>query len=156
LYFYSEQRLFVAMQVSLCLHGTRIYFPRHRKQNKKPTTRVSFLMWELLGRRVASATTSSLQDRIRCPARAVLAAGHPGQPTRLHAHCYSRASSSAARIPAYPAPAPDTDSISQPPSKKQKRHHKGVVKVGIGLAGRTFACKRMPFRATNSTQVLFV
>jgi hypothetical protein len=27
---------------------------------------------------------------------------------------------------------------------------------GIGLAGRAFACMRMPFRATNSTQVLFV
>ena len=31
-----------------------------------------------------------------------------------------------------------------------------VSDVGIGLAGRTFACMRMPFRATNSTQVLFV
>jgi len=27
---------------------------------------------------------------------------------------------------------------------------------GIGLAGRAFACRRMPLRATNSTQVLFV
>ena len=30
------------------------------------------------------------------------------------------------------------------------------IEMGIGLAGRTFACKRMPLRATNSTQVLFV
>jgi hypothetical protein len=58
---------------------------------------------ELLGRRVASATTSSLRDRralcFRRPARAVLAGDHPGQPTRLHARCHSRARSGAARIP---------------------------------------------------------
>ena len=60
------------------------------------------LMWELLGRRVASATTSSLRDRLRRPARAVLAGDHLGQPTRLHARCRSRARSSAARIPRSP------------------------------------------------------
>lgn len=31
-----------------------------------------------------------------------------------------------------------------------------VEAAGIGLAGRAFACMRMPLRATNSTQVLFV
>jgi hypothetical protein len=31
-----------------------------------------------------------------------------------------------------------------------------LVAVGIGLAGSAFACMRMPLRATNSTQVLFV
>jgi hypothetical protein len=83
----------------------------------------------------------------------------------------------------HPASVPDADSIpvqSQP--NKQKRHRKGVVNAGIGhpgqpprlharcrsqarssaaripccLAGRAFACKQMPLRASNSTQVLFV
>jgi hypothetical protein len=31
-----------------------------------------------------------------------------------------------------------------------------LVEVGIGLAGRAFACMRRPLRATNSAQVLFV
>jgi hypothetical protein len=36
-------------------------------------------------------------------------------------------------------------------------HFHMLVEVGgIGLAGRAFACMRMPLRATNSTQVLFV
>ena len=36
-------------------------------------------MWELLRRRVTSATTSSLRDRLRRPARAVFAGDHAGQ-----------------------------------------------------------------------------
>jgi len=63
-------------------------------------------MRELLGCRVASATISSLRDHralcFRRPARAMLAGGHPGQPTRLHARCRSQARSSAVRIPCSP------------------------------------------------------
>jgi hypothetical protein len=52
--------------------------------------------------------------------------------------------------------------IAVPPYEKQKKHLKGCFfvlafdAVGIGLAGRAFVCMRMPLRATNSTQVLFV
>jgi hypothetical protein len=69
---------------------------------------------ELRGIRVASATTSSLRDRLWRPARAVLAGGYPSQPICLHAYgryelqitrrCYLLNARS-------PAPVPDADSI---------------------------------------------
>ena len=106
--------------------GVRPQFPQRLYQNKKPTTRVSFGMWELLDCRVASATTSSLRDRLRRPARAVLAGGLAGRHSlasewrsglqtarkcclfnalllnSLHGLRRSQARSSAARIPCSP------------------------------------------------------
>jgi len=66
--------------------GVRPQFLQRFYQNKKPTTRVSFGMWELLDCRVASATTSSLRDLLRRPARAVLAGGLARPYIRLQAN----------------------------------------------------------------------
>ena len=55
--------------------------------------------------------------------------GHPGQPTRLHARCHSRARSMLLEFPAHPAPGPDADSISDVALTKQKAHHKGELFV---------------------------
>jgi hypothetical protein len=88
------------------------------------------LMWELLDRRVASATTSSLRDRLRRPARAVLAGDHAGQPTSLQANAvpgYKPHAGAVCLTPFAPAPLPDAHSIPAESQPKQKAHRKGEL-----------------------------
>jgi hypothetical protein len=67
-------------------------------------------------------------------------------------------------FPAHPASVPDAASIpvalrykiKSPSFLSDELFILMVEAAGIGLAGRAFACMRMPLRATNSTQVLFV
>jgi len=52
--------------------------------------------------------------------------GHPGQPTRLHARCRSRARSGAARIPRSPRVRAGRESTFNVPLTKQKARPQGV------------------------------